>query len=262
MSKKKRNRRPAPAPASAASPVSNAPSLEAVLEEMSEDIAAEAQADADIEAAAAPVVDAALAQAAASADRPEHPGRGQAASAADAPREALPAQASVPSWATHESGDIRGVLIQVAGGRLLLPNATIAEVLSYAEPEREADAPEWLLGRLRWRGWSLPLVAFSQFAGLGEERPGFGSKVIVLKALGGDRRLPFFAVLTQGFPRLVTVSRAALEVDAAEGELPAGVQALVRLNDEPALLPDLLQIEAKLREAREAREARDARDAA
>ena len=27
-------------------------------------------------------------------------------------------------------GDIRGVLIQVAGARLLLPNATIAEVLS------------------------------------------------------------------------------------------------------------------------------------
>ncbi len=28
------------------------------------------------------------------------------------------------------SHDIRGVLIQVAGARLLLPNATIAEVLS------------------------------------------------------------------------------------------------------------------------------------
>ncbi|GAB2501686.1 chemotaxis protein CheW [Lysobacter humi (ex Lee et al. 2017)] len=252
MSKKKRNRRPAPAPAPTASPGSTAPSLDAVLEEMSEDIAAEAQADAEIHAAAAPVVEAALAQAA-SADRSQ---RAHAAPVAvDAPQDAPPTPALVPSWATHESGDIRGVLIQVAGGRLLLPNATIAEVLSYAEPEREADAADWMLGRLRWRGWSLPLVAFSQFAGLGQERPGFGSKVIVLKALGGDRRLPFFAVLTQGFPRLVTVSRAALEVEAAEGELPAGVQALVRLNDEPALLPDLLQIEAKLREAREARDA-------
>ena len=41
--------------------------------------------------------------------------------------------------------DIRGVLIQVAGGRLLLPNATIAEVLSYAEPDAVAGAPDWLL---------------------------------------------------------------------------------------------------------------------
>ena len=57
---------------------------------------------------------------------------------------------------------IRGVLIQVAEARLLLPNATIAEVLSYADPEPVANAPDWLLGRIRWRGWQLPLVAFSQ----------------------------------------------------------------------------------------------------
>ena len=42
---------------------------------------------------------------------------------------------------------IRGVLIQVADARLLLPNATIAEVLSYADPDRVENAPDWLLGR-------------------------------------------------------------------------------------------------------------------
>jgi len=56
--------------------------------------------------------------------------------------------------------DIRGVLIQVEGARLLLPNATIAEVLSFAEPEPVAAAPHWLLGRIRWRGWQLPLASF------------------------------------------------------------------------------------------------------
>ena len=58
--------------------------------------------------------------------------------------------------------DIRGVLIQVAGARLLLPNATIAEVLSFADPEPVANAPDWLLGRIRWRGWQLPLLAFAR----------------------------------------------------------------------------------------------------
>ncbi|WP_407907919.1 chemotaxis protein CheW [Lysobacter claricitrinus] len=159
--------------------------------------------------------------------------------------------ASQPSW-MQESSDIRGVLIQVAGGRLLLPNATIAEVLSYAEPEGEATGADWLLGRFRWRGWQIPLIAFSRLAGIGEDKPGLGTKVIVLKALGGDRRIPFFAIVTQGFPRLVTVSRTALTIESNEGELPSGVQALVRLNDEPALLPDLLQIEQRLREVREA----------
>ena len=75
---------------------------------------------------------------------------------------------------------IRGVLIQVAEARLLLPNATIAEVLSFSEPDPIADAPDWLLGRIRWRGWQLPLVGFSRFTGTGRDEGGLGSKVIVL----------------------------------------------------------------------------------
>ena len=61
---------------------------------------------------------------------------------------------------------IRGVLIQVANARLLLPNATIAEVLSYSYPEPIADAPDWLLGRTRWRGWRVSVVSSARFTGV------------------------------------------------------------------------------------------------
>ncbi|MBN8717171.1 chemotaxis protein CheW [Thermomonas sp.] len=145
---------------------------------------------------------------------------------------------------------IRGVLIQVAQARLLLPNATIAEVLSFATPEPVENTPAWLLGRIRWRGWQLPLLSFSRFAGLAEEQGGLGSKVVVLKALGGDARRPYFALLTQGFPRLVTVTEAALATLEAEGEvLPPGVLARVRLNEDAAVVPDLETLEDTLREA-------------
>src|SRR5690606_11270120 len=151
--------------------------------------------------------------------------------------------------------DIRGVLIQVEGARLLLPNATIAEVLSYADPEPVTDAPDWLLGRIRWRGWQLPLASFSRLSGIADEAGGLGSKVVVLKALGGDAHLPYVALLTKGFPRLVTVSRDALVADAGEGdaegadELPLGVLMRVLLNNEQALLPDVDAIEGAIREA-------------
>ena len=145
--------------------------------------------------------------------------------------------------------DIRGVLIQVEGARLLLPNASIAEVMSYADPEPVSDAPGWLLGRVRWRGWQLPLVAFARIAELGEERGGIGSKVVVLKALAEDTPLPYFALLTYGFPRLITVSRDALVLDGGDGEpLPTGVRARVMFRDEPALIPDLEHIEAAIGE--------------
>ncbi|BDU15641.1 chemotaxis protein CheW [Lysobacter auxotrophicus] len=156
--------------------------------------------------------------------------------------------AAQPSGAEN---DIRGVLIQVAGGRLLLPNATIAEVLSYAEPDAVAGAPDWLLGRIRWRGWQLPLIAFGRFSGLANERGGLGSKVLVLRALGGSspvegRRTPYFALLTQGFPRLVTVSRDTLMTVDDHNALPNGVQARVLLNEDAAFLPDLGAIEDQI----------------
>lgn len=150
------------------------------------------------------------------------------------------------------SAEIRGVLIQVEGARLLLPNATIAEVLSFAEPEAIEGAPRWLLGRIRWRGWQLPLVSFSRLSGIADEAGGIGSKVVVLKALGDDPKLPHVALLTQGFPRLVTVARDALVAEAGGGDghdLPVGVRLRVLLNDEPALVPDVDAIEGAIQDA-------------
>ena len=145
--------------------------------------------------------------------------------------------------------DIRGVLIQVEGARLLLPNAVIAEVLSFADPEPVENAPDWLLGRIRWRGWQLPLVAFSRLAGIAEERGGIGSKVVVMKALGGDARAPYFALLTQGFPRLVTVPADALVEQASAGEPADVVTHHVRLHEDDAVVPDLDRVQSRLADA-------------
>ena len=73
----------------------------------------------------------------------------------------------------------------------------------------------------------------------------------MLKALGGDPKFPYFALLTQGFPRLVTVSRDTVVADAGAPDdvLPAGVQARVMLNQDNALLPDLEGIEQMIGEA-------------
>ena len=145
--------------------------------------------------------------------------------------------------------DIRGVLITVTNGRLLLPNASVAEVITYSEPEAVENAPDWLLGRVRWRGWRLPLLSFSRLAGWSNEDGHLGAKVAVLKALGGNSKLPFFAVLSQGFPRLVTVNTTALVESHDIKELPLGVHSRVMLNDDPAAVPDLMSIKLLIQKA-------------
>ncbi|WP_158752752.1 chemotaxis protein CheW [Dyella sp. S184] len=142
--------------------------------------------------------------------------------------------------------EIRCVLVPVGNQRLLLPNATIAEVVTQSKPEPVADAPEWLLGRIAWRGWRVPLVSFTQLAGTEEGDAELSVRVAVLKALGGNPKLPFIAVLTQGFPRLTTLN-AELIIPTHDGSpLPAGVRAQVLVRDDVALIPDLEWIETEL----------------
>lgn len=142
--------------------------------------------------------------------------------------------------------EIRCVLVPVGNQRLLLPNATIAEVVTHSTPEPVAGAPAWLLGRIAWRGWRVPLVSFTQLAGTEEGDAELIVRVAVLKALGGNPKLPFIAVLTQGFPRLTTLN-AELIIPTHDGKpLPPGVRAHVLVRDDVAMIPDLEWIEANL----------------
>ncbi len=144
--------------------------------------------------------------------------------------------------------EIRGVIIPISGGRLLLPNATLAEIITLTSPEPVPDAPAWLRGRIPWRGWQLPLVAFSTMAGLSEPSGRLNSRVTVLKAFGGNPRMPYIAVVTQGFPRLTTVADDALTplVDGGAKSRALGVYRYVRLRDEDVIIPDLIGIEQAL----------------
>ncbi|MFC5740229.1 chemotaxis protein CheW [Dyella tabacisoli] len=144
--------------------------------------------------------------------------------------------------------EIRCVLVPVGNLRLLLPNATVAEVITLPTPEPVEGAPEWLLGRIAWRGWRVPLLSFTKLAGATEDDTGLSMRVAVLKALGGNPKLPFIAVITQGFPRLTTLN-AELIIPTHDGTpMPAGVRAEVLVRDDVAVIPDLEGIEEQLTE--------------
>lgn len=145
--------------------------------------------------------------------------------------------------------EIRGVMIPVTGGRLLLPNATIAEVVSYVAPEKIDDAPDWLLGRLTWRGWRLPLFSFSMLSGAATEETTANAKVAILKGLSGNAKLPFVALLAQGFPRLTTIMPDLLISAGGEDERARGVRAHVLVRSDQAMIPDLQLIESMVVEA-------------
>lgn len=139
--------------------------------------------------------------------------------------------------------EIRGVMVPVTDGRVLLPNATVAEVISYTQPEHIPNAPSWLLGRLPWRGWRLPLFSLPMLVGSATEENRANARVTVLKAIGGRAGLPFIALLAQGFPRLVTITQELLIPSSDESPHAPGVHSEVLVRDDRAIIPDLDAIE-------------------
>ena len=145
--------------------------------------------------------------------------------------------------------EIRGVMVPVTDGRVLLPNATVAEVISYTKPEEIANAPAWLLGRLPWRGWRLPLFSFPMLTGRLQDESRSNARVAVLKAIGGNASMPFIALLAQGFPRLTTITQELLIPTSDEHPHAPGVRAEVLVRDDRAVIPDLDAIEEMVAKA-------------
>jgi chemosensory pili system protein ChpC len=95
----------------------------------------------------------------------------------------------------------------------------------------------------------LPVLAFSALAGTAVEESTENARVAILKALSGHARLPYFGVLTQGFPRLTLIDEDVLLPDENAGALPVGVREQVLVHDEPAWIPDLAAVENRVVEA-------------
>ncbi len=123
---------------------------------------------------------------------------------------------------------------------LLIPNATVAEIIPYEPLQRAQDTPDWFLGYLGWRGVQVPVVSFEM---LTVERGSFSivsvasASLVIMKALGNREGLDFVAIVAQTLPTLHRLTSETL-VDSDE---PTTKTELVKLRfgNEMAAVPDL-----------------------
>jgi chemosensory pili system protein ChpC len=148
------------------------------------------------------------------------------------------------SAATEE---LYSLLIPLADDRLIVPRACVAEVVRFSQPEKAAEAHDWMIGTIAWSGRQLPVVSFE--GAIGKEKPAITgrTRIVVFHASTGQLRVGFFGVLTQGFPQLVRVNEDVLQLHTTEG-WPQGAPALCRVKmiNEFPLIPDLERLEAMI----------------
>lgn len=134
--------------------------------------------------------------------------------------------------------EIRSVMVPLTGIEILIPNATVAEVIGYSEPEPISEAVDWVLGTLLWHGWQVPVISYSRLIEEASQEETRGARLCILKTLINTERMPYMALLTQGHPKLTTVTEDNLEEIPSDSN-PIAVAGRVQVEGREAVIPDL-----------------------
>lgn len=134
---------------------------------------------------------------------------------------------------------IKCVILPQFQGSLLLPRASVVEVVDGRDLDIVVDLQGGVIGKMQWRGWTVPLVSFE--AASSGSIPKFNSetKSVILHSLADDSTRPYIALTVQGNPKTIEVQDSHLKV-IPNAESNDFVQSKVWVNAEfEALIPDL-----------------------
>ncbi len=137
-------------------------------------------------------------------------------------------------------------LIPVTGKYLILPNVTVAEIIHYRTPLSPEDAPTWLLGQLEWRGLKVPMVSFEALNEEPFQAEDKRRNIAILNGINDPEQLPYFALLTQGPPRLLRIGPDEIATNSEDERRGPAETMLASANGEVASIPNLNYIEASI----------------
>jgi len=138
------------------------------------------------------------------------------------------------------------LLIPIQGGRMVLPNVTVAELIPFQKPVEIANTPEWIMGEIEWRGTMIPVISYEDFSGFKKGPAGQDLRVAVVNSPNGEQgKMRFFGMLTQGIPSLIKLEEAAIK-ENQNTVLQKGQKMAVTLETGHATIPDLDMLESAI----------------
>lgn len=137
------------------------------------------------------------------------------------------------------------LLIPVNGKQLILPNVSVAEIVSYSEPKKGQEGPAWLKGWVDWRSQAVPLFSFEE---INQEAMTINSKIRRIAILNGiidSNKLPFCAIISDGVPRAMRIRpREIASLDADDKGIAELTSVVV--NGEHAVIPNMDWLQQQL----------------
>jgi chemosensory pili system protein ChpC len=141
--------------------------------------------------------------------------------------------------ARQRQDQIHALALPTRAGVLVVPSATIAEVVNVSSLSPIPLSPPWVIGSVGWRSLAVPVVSFEAIMGGTPSAPIAASKAVVFYPLTGRSQWEFFAILSSAEPRPQAVDGSAVAL--AAGELPQSpyIAAGLKFNGQPMWIPNL-----------------------
>jgi chemosensory pili system protein ChpC len=135
------------------------------------------------------------------------------------------------------SDKVRSLWVPLRDANLLLPNMAVAEISSYRVPSPLPGMPEWCLGTVKWSGDEIPVISIEAVCGLSLQSNPVFSRLMIVNSVRPDSPVHHYAIVTAGLPGLIQFGPDT--ADQVEPCVNDGLQCIVRIGDEQAIIPDL-----------------------
>ncbi|PWK46881.1 chemotaxis protein CheW [Pleionea mediterranea] len=153
--------------------------------------------------------------------------------------------------ANNTVNEVYSLMIPIIDQSILLPNATVAEIVPFGDVNLEESGPDWYIGTLRWHGQDIPMVSIDKLQGADDAMANKRARVAVVNTLNSNEQLPYIGIIVQGIPRLTHVTEPSISL-VEDVELGSVEKARVKIGSIQALVPDLDKLESLIEEFRAA----------
>lgn len=147
--------------------------------------------------------------------------------------------------------EVYSLMIPIIDESILLPNATVAEIIPFGDVTPNTTGPEWYIGQLHWHGREIPMVSLDILHGGQDPQANKRARVAVVHTLNNNEDMPYIAIVVQGIPRLTHVTEPSVSL-VDDVELKLAEKAKVRIGAIQATIPDLDKLEALIQEVQAA----------
>ena len=144
---------------------------------------------------------------------------------------------------------IKSIILTLKNELVVVPNASVAEIISVQDVREVENSPRWMLGKARWRGVEVPVVSYEAAGGDDAQAVNINTQVAVMYSVSENSEHPYIGLAMHGVPHVSTFSRDQIRTDEHVSSDHPMVAQKVRINGAAAGILDLFAIDEMLQQA-------------